>query len=388
MDDSNKNKVRFLDGILPFLKSTTGKLFALSLLISVCTFFFSKLYVVENLILTFYFFFSISAGALFILSLSYLTNAKWLLPLRSIFSNISSSGLLFLPILIPLLLTSLFFFMRDGNPTSNDSFPLVKISTLAVPSLAATLLFIWSTLRFRNLLALTLNSISAKPSILKHSIFTIFIIVFSITIFSFYFITSAKTKWFSGMFPLYHFTASVQVALACAFIIGIFVNNKEEITNPLSDIHFKNFGTLIFVFTLLHAYTSYFQYVIIYSANLPDELLWYKYRLNSPLNFIFWFIITCRLIIPFLVFLFNKLKTNHLIAALVCGLIIISHFFELLLNLFTPTNTTFNFIAISSAALVILNSAFFIAIYLDIVKNHSFHNQITSTLKESKGKRT
>ena len=42
--------------------------------------------------------------------------------------------------------------------------------------------------------------------------------------------------------------------------------------------HFHDFGKLLFAFTMVWAYLSFSQFLIIWSANLPEEIPWYLHR--------------------------------------------------------------------------------------------------------------
>jgi len=360
MDDTNKTKLfEFKFG---YISPLLVKAFVFSLVLSAFIPFISAVPSIFSLSVVFYFFYSISAGAMFILALSYLLKAQWLIPLRCLFLNIASAGLIFLPMLIVLIVIHLF----TNMPIHFNAFWGRTICCI-LPLIAAVL-FMWSVLRFRKLFSVSMNQNTFSSHILSHSILTIFIIAFSITTFAFCHIMRLQDNWFSGIFPLYHFTASVQAVLACMLLILLLNKSDYDIIKTLTDKHFNNLKTLIFAFTLLHAYTSYFQYVIVYSANIPHDLIYYKHISEYPYIYIYWVVISFRLVIPFIALLFTRLNTNHIIIFSVCILIVLSHFCEILLNVLPFSNKSYHLITLFATALVIINVILFILIYLNLSK--------------------
>jgi hypothetical protein len=81
---------------------------------------------------------------------------------------------------------------------------------------------------------------------------------------------------------------------------------------PLSDVaepdHFHDYGKLMLAFTMLWAYFNVSQLIIIWSANLPEEIPWYIDRLQGPWAPMAVLVLLGHFTLPFLVLLSRNLK--------------------------------------------------------------------------------
>jgi hypothetical protein len=81
---------------------------------------------------------------------------------------------------------------------------------------------------------------------------------------------------------------------------------------PVSDVaeadHFHDFGKLMLAFTMLWAYFNVSQLIIIWSANLPEEIPWYLDRLQGPWAPIAVVVLIGHFALPFAVLLSRDLK--------------------------------------------------------------------------------
>lgn len=362
MDNQKPHKS---NNILKFAKRTEVILFLLSSFISFFLSLFQLSISFPSIIVVTHFFFTIASGTLFILSLSYLLKSRTLIDLREVLLNISFASLIFIPIFFPVLVAMILFVFLHGR------LPVTGVENILFLSpFVAIAGYLWIYSKFsksmQDVEKTNIHEIKNK----KHSVLAMFIIAVSITGFSLFYKMSFFKEWLSGIFGVYNFTGSVQATLAGVYLILIFNQNKSFSLTIPSENHFKYIGTLIFVFTLLHAYTSYFQYIIIYSANIPNEFEWFKAWKDSPLFYTATFIITGRFILPFIFFLFNNLKNKYKYASIVCELIILSHFCEILLNTFSSQMSQHISIIFTSVGLLILNVLFFILIYTNISKKY------------------
>ena len=83
--------------------------------------------------------------------------------------------------------------------------------------------------------------------------------------------------------------------------------------------HFHDFGKLLFAFTMVWAYLSFSQFLIIWSANLPEEIPWYQHRMSHGWEVIGIGLVVFHFAVPFAVLLSRRSKRN---AALLAGMAI------------------------------------------------------------------
>lgn len=91
-------------------------------------------------------------------------------------------------------------------------------------------------------------------------------------------VMSITPHWYSTIFGMIFMIAQSLTALAFAtFAAGRLVLAKR-IESPELEDHFNDLGNLLFAFVMLWAYLMLSQFLIIWSANLPEETPWYLLR--------------------------------------------------------------------------------------------------------------
>jgi hypothetical protein len=86
--------------------------------------------------------------------------------------------------------------------------------------------------------------------------------------------------------------------------------------------HFHDLGNLTLAFVMLWAYLSFSQYLIVWSANLPEEVPWYVHRLHGGWQYLGLFLIIFHFALPFVLLLMRATKsTGKHLAMVAVGLI-------------------------------------------------------------------
>lgn len=132
--------------------------------------------------------------------------------------------------------------------------------------------------------------------------------VATITFASFDWIMSLDPHWYSTIFGL--LIAVGQGLSTMAFtIIMAFVLSRSSVMEPvLTPNKFHDYGKLLFAFTMLWAYLGFSQFLIIWSANLPEEVTWYILRFNHGWGTISLIVALGHFVFPFLMLLSSDLK--------------------------------------------------------------------------------
>ncbi|MDP0498541.1 MAG: hypothetical protein Q7P63_00420 [Verrucomicrobiota bacterium JB022] len=135
---------------------------------------------------------------------------------------------------------------------------------------------------------------------------------------------SMNYHWFSTMYGVWFFAASMRAGLA-ATVLALFWQSRRNgsLEGIVKRPHFYLMGCIMLAFTIFWAYISFSQFFLIYSANIPEETFWYNMRefaADGSKNS--WYIISRLLIygyffIPFfwLLFYTNKFGWRILAAA-------------------------------------------------------------------------
>jgi hypothetical protein len=78
----------------------------------------------------------------------------------------------------------------------------------------------------------------------------------------------------------------------------------------LSPNKFHDYGKLMLAFTMLWAYLAFSQFVIIWSANLPEEISYYIRRLETGWVGLSWTVLFGVFVIPYCLLLSRDLKRS------------------------------------------------------------------------------
>ena len=152
----------------------------------------------------------------------------------------------------------------------------------------------------------------------------IFIILFGITssTAAWDFIMSIDVHWFSTLFGWYIFAGLFVSGLATICLFAIYLKSKGYL-EEVNENHFHDIGKFMFAFSIFWTYLWFSQFMLIWYANLPEEVTYFKARWDHY-RLLFWCNFFINFIFPFLVLMTRDAKRKRkilLIAgiAIVCG---------------------------------------------------------------------
>lgn len=88
--------------------------------------------------------------------------------------------------------------------------------------------------------------------------------------------------WFSTMYGVWFFAASMRVALSVLVLACLVLAARGYYAGILQKAHLHDLGKLMFAFTVFYAYVTFSQYFIIWNANIPEVTYWYNIREFDP----------------------------------------------------------------------------------------------------------
>ncbi len=322
--DLNLTKSLFGVGIVGLLASGIGYFLEHD------QFFFSYL-------VSFSFFSSIALGSLFFVMLQHLTRSEWSAVLRRIPEAISSNIWIWAFFIIPIFfgMHSLYHWTH-ADAVAND--PVLQGKE---PYLNTTFFIIrqfiyfglWSFLGYQmysksvemdetgNWGIQTLLRRTSGPGL--------FFFAITLAFASFDWLMALDPHWYSTIFGVYYFAMSFQGLFAALILIVLFLWKKGLLTDTIKKGHIYDLGVQMFGFTIFYAYIAFSQFLLIYYANIPEETLWYLERLNGGYEYLAYFYLFGRFVIPFVVLLPRWTKSNLKIVGTISALILVSHLVEL-----------------------------------------------------------
>ena len=265
----------------------------------------------------------ISVGALAIMMLHHLSGGGWGVVLRRLLEAATRvlplMAVLFLPIIVALVLDKLYPWTITEEVQRSHALKHKELY-LNVPFFIGRFVFyfvVWGALAyFLNKWSLAQDT-ETDPRVqrsLKDRMQNLSgpgIVLFGLTV-TFAAIDWTMTlepEWFSTIWGLLIMAGWGLTALAFAICIqAYFVRHDARLGAVYQPRHLHDHGKLLLAFVMIWAYFSFSQFLIIWSANLPEEITWYLHRLRGGWQYVAIFIVLFHFALPFVVLLSRSLK--------------------------------------------------------------------------------
>ena len=121
-------------------------------------------------------------------------------------------------------------------------------------------------------------------------------------------VMSLEPHWFSTIYPLLMMAGQAVSAFCFIIAAAVLLSRFEPLSRAISPAHLHDLGKLLFTFVMVWAYFALSQFLIIWSANLPEEIPWYLRRLKGGWEWIGVTIILLHFALPFGLLLMRRIK--------------------------------------------------------------------------------
>ena len=165
----------------------------------------------------------------------------------------------------------------------------------------------------------------------------IFLVVFGIT-FTFAvfdWIMSIEPMFFSTIYAFYHIAGVLLSGTAAITMLTILLKRRGYL-EEVGDKQMHALGKLVFGFATFWAYIWVCQYLLIYYANVPEETIHYVRRTSGGWSNVFYLSLFLNWIIPFVILIQRRVKSNENWMLLACAIVLIGHWVDLYVLIF-PT---------------------------------------------------
>lgn len=140
---------------------------------------------------------------------------------------------------------------------------------------------------------------------------------------------SLEPHWFSTMYGVIFVVGQVLSTLAFAVVASSWLHRREPFKRWLSADHFHDLGNLMFAFVLLWAYTSFSQFLIVWSGNIGEETPWYLARTRGGWQAVALALALFHFAVPFLLLLWRRIKRDTSVLPFVALLLLAMRFVDL-----------------------------------------------------------
>jgi hypothetical protein len=294
-----------------------------------------------NLLVDGFYLVSLAVSALFFIATQRLSGARWSAGLRRIPEALMAA----LP-LAALLLLALYFgrewLFPWSRPGALDHAPAVagKATYLRVPFVFARMaaaLLTWTLFAWLFRRASLAQDRDPSSSLACHRRLdrcsAAFVVAFAIsfTTATHDWLLSLDPDWFSTLFAIYVFAGTFVQGIAAVTLATVALKQRGVLGAEVGERQLRDLGTMLFAFSTFWAYLWLCQYLLVWYANIPDEVTHYLSRTRSPWLFPFALNFLVNWVVPFLALLSAPAKANPRTLAVVSALLLCGRWLDLYL---------------------------------------------------------
>jgi len=305
-----------------------------------------------NLLVNGFFFFAIALGALFFLALQYATESGWSMALKRIFEAV----MMYLPVGATILciifasgtfqVHGLYHWMHDGVTDPNnhhyDKIIAGKSAYLNQPFFwIRTLVYIGTYLIFLYAFKKRSNQEDVEGGTAIHfknyrrgALFLVFFAVFSSTS-AWDWLMSLDTHWYSTLFGWYTFAGMWVTSIMVFIILVLYLKTKNKM-EYVNESHLHDLGKWMFAISFLWSYLFFFQYMLIWYANIPEEVTYYRFRYDNY-KVVYWVMFVINFALPMVILMSRDAKRNPKILIGIASIIFIGHWLDVFVMVMPAT---------------------------------------------------
>jgi hypothetical protein len=142
-------------------------------------------------------------------------------------------------------------------------------------------------------------------------------------------VMSLEPEWFSTIYGLLIMVGWGLTSLAFAIVTTVILSQDERLAPVYQPRHFHDHGKLLLAFVMLWAYFAFSQFLLIWSANLPEEIPWYLRRLFGGWGYVAVALVIGHFALPFVLLLSRERKRRARSLIIVALLVLVMRVVDL-----------------------------------------------------------
>ena len=291
----------------------------------------------RSYLLAYLFWLGIPLGSLAVLMVHHLVGGAWGAVIRRVLESATRTLPVLVFLFVPLLfgLPELYIWARP-EVVMADEILQRKSVYLNVPFFivrAALYFIVWLVVSFAlNTWSVAQDQAGADPSERRMRLLSgpgLVLYVLTATFAAVDWMMSLEPHWFSTIYGILVIVGQLLVALAFAIAVVALLADTPPLSQVISPAHFHDLGNLLLAFVMLWAYMAFSQFLIIWSANLPEEITWYLPRMRGGWEWLGLALVLFYFTLPFLLLLSRGIKQRAQFLAWVAASILVMHLVDL-----------------------------------------------------------
>lgn len=145
---------------------------------------------------------------------------------------------------------------------------------------------------------------------------------FTVSFASIDWVMSLEPHWFSTIYGMMFMVSQALAAMSFVIVVAMLLADSPPLSAAISPAQFHDLGNLLFAFTMLWAYLSFSQFLLVWSGNLQNEIPWYASRASGGWAWVAVLLIVFHFGVPFLLLLSRTVKRRmRMLSAVAAGLL-------------------------------------------------------------------
>jgi hypothetical protein len=146
-------------------------------------------------------------------------------------------------------------------------------------------------------------------------------------------IMSLDPHWFSTIFGLLFLIQHGLATLSFVILMLASLSKTEPMNQVIKPINVHDVAKLLLAFTMIWAYFNFSQFLIIWSANLPEEIPWYLERSTHGWQYVSYGLLIGQFFLPFFLLLSRDLKRTASRVSKVAIWVLVMRYFDFFWNI-------------------------------------------------------
>ena len=292
-----------------------------------------------NLLVNSFFFTGIGLAGIFFVAVNLIGEGGWYTVLKRTPEAMSSFipvGLVFLLIVILAGVFGMHDIYKWMNPeiVAHDTIIQGKSGYLNIPFFLIRFFFyaaVWIgfSIWLRKLSVQDDNLGTFQHYIKLRNLAATFLVLFAVTssTSAWDFVMSVDAHWYSTLFGWYAFAGYFVSGIAVMLIIVLHLKRNGYLPN-VNMSHIQDLGKFLFAFSIFWAYLYFSQFLLIWYANMPEEIIYFMERYDTSYRPWVLFMVFINLALPLLILMTRDSKRNATWLTVVALIVIFGHYMD------------------------------------------------------------
>ena len=317
-----------------------------------------------------FFFMMIALGTLVFYAIQYASSAGWSPILYRVMEGITGYLLpgSIIVVLIVLFAGTHFYPWQDDTLVAGDKILQDKSGYLNFPFfLIRAIIYLvgWNVYRYftrRNSIELaTANDLKPYKQNFKFSVFFLAFFIVTESMMAWDWFMSMTPHWYSTLFAWYIFASMIVSAVTTIAIVTILLKNSGYLPF-VNDSHLHDLAKFMFGFSIFWTYLWFGQFMLIWYANIPEEVTYFILRIQEY-NPLFFGMLVLNFVFPILMLMNSDYKRIPWFVVMAGVVILIGHYIDIFLLVMPSTVGPYWSFGITEFAAIL----FFLGLFIFVV---------------------